>query len=258
MKFSRGICRRACYAMPVLKKSIWCYLSLCGTEIAINYKKPQTQYNLYQECGFLYLISGCMVWPARVQEEALAHRREHRSPILLRLSYAILSTNRYPKILHKKRHFQYRLHQENIFSYAPPTRSSVLTQPIAATCYAPPKRCSHVTLSAYTRPTRCPVLTHRMVLSYDAMPGTELAYAATDVRACYAKSAYGTTPSEPYIPYHITLSGTDTAYGATSPYLLPTKVATPPTVLHACYAMSSTDIPPSLYHARIVLRDVQD
>eukprot|EP00961_Rhodomonas_salina_P205320 2771821-Rhodomonas_salina.4 len=26
----------------------------------IKYKKPHFQYNLHQECGFLYLISGCM------------------------------------------------------------------------------------------------------------------------------------------------------------------------------------------------------
>eukprot|EP00961_Rhodomonas_salina_P169858 2288810-Rhodomonas_salina.1 len=35
----------------------------------VTYKKPQFQHNLYQECGFLHLISGCRVakraWPGR-------------------------------------------------------------------------------------------------------------------------------------------------------------------------------------------------
>eukprot|EP00961_Rhodomonas_salina_P070342 944451-Rhodomonas_salina.1 len=67
MTVARGISLRACYlmcGMGIAYGAIGVHtMLLCGTKIhpEIQHKKPQLQYNLYQECGFLRLISGCSV-----------------------------------------------------------------------------------------------------------------------------------------------------------------------------------------------------
>eukprot|EP00961_Rhodomonas_salina_P087096 1171522-Rhodomonas_salina.6 len=72
-----------------------------GIHCEIKYKKPQTQYNLYQECVFLYLISGCSI----LSQQPLLHARRPESrhprltelrgthPAVLRLPYAMSGTD---------------------------------------------------------------------------------------------------------------------------------------------------------------------
>eukprot|EP00961_Rhodomonas_salina_P141497 1905295-Rhodomonas_salina.1 len=45
------------------------------THPEIQYKKPQLQYNLYQECGFLYGVSGCTQSVTPTASSPLSSRR---------------------------------------------------------------------------------------------------------------------------------------------------------------------------------------
>eukprot|EP00961_Rhodomonas_salina_P200646 2706734-Rhodomonas_salina.2 len=43
------------------------FRSATSLRLETQYKKLHFQYNLYQECGFLYLISGCMLTLGQVR-----------------------------------------------------------------------------------------------------------------------------------------------------------------------------------------------
>eukprot|EP00961_Rhodomonas_salina_P129192 1740448-Rhodomonas_salina.2 len=111
-------------------------------------------------------------------------------------------------------------------------------------------------LSAYALATRCPVLRYRMVLSAYAMSGTKIPNGTVSLRACDAMSgtekayAYGAAESElRMLRKEIdTLEGSACCtalgrvyyYAMASSYALPMRC--PAMLLHACYAMSGTEI----------------
>eukprot|EP00961_Rhodomonas_salina_P302878 3941009-Rhodomonas_salina.7 len=125
----------------------------------IKYKKPQFQYNLYHECGFLCLISGCTPCPVLTQ-------RIKVKGIALRTRYAISGTD----IAHQRdvhgALFNVRLCCYQVVLYN--RNVKVITAiPLRARCAMP----------------------GAAVLAYCLLCGTEILYAAT---LCYAKWGTGT------------------------------------------------------------------